>query len=150
MWHKIVLRNSCKELPKKQTETLMDRSVELKFPPLGKRIRKMRELYDYSQDYVAAALGMSVPGYSRIERDEVRITLDKLLIICRVLNITLSDLTHPNENQLYANWTLVNARYARFEPNSEELEKLEEAYKAQVQTLKEEVNYLRGLLSKVT
>lgn len=128
----------------------MDKLGELKLPPLGKRIRKMRELYDYSQEYVASALGMSVSGYSRIERDEVKVTLDKLLTICRVLNVTLSDLTHPNENHLYANWSLVNSRYVRFEHNTEEFEKLEEAYKAQVQTLKEEVYYLRGLLSKVT
>lgn len=128
----------------------MERPEELKFPPLGRRIRKMRELYDYSQEYVAAALGMSVSGYSRIERDEVRITLDKLLIICRVLNVTLADITHPNENHLYANWSLSNTRYAKSDHNSEEFDKLEEAYKAQVQTLKEEVLYLRSLLSKVT
>lgn len=128
----------------------MDKSEDIKPPMLGRRIRKLRELYDYSQEYIATALGMSISGYSRIERDEVKVTLDKLIIICKVLNVSFSDLMHPNENHLYANWTRVSHHYPKNEQSAEELDKLEEAYKAQVQTLKEEVLYLRGLLSKVT
>jgi transcriptional regulator with XRE-family HTH domain len=122
---------------------------DLRLPPLGRRIRKLRELFDYSQESVATELGMSISGYSRIERDEVKITLDKLMIICKVLNVTMPDLIHPNENHVLANWSLSNNLSKRFENSTEDFEKLEEVYKAQVQTLKEEVSYLRDLLSKI-
>jgi len=122
---------------------------DLQLPPLGRRIRKLRELFDYSQESVAVELGMSISGYSRIERDEVKITLDKLMIICKVLNVTMQDLIHPNENHVLANWSLSSNLSKRFENSTEDFEKLEEVYKAQVQTLKEEVSYLRDLLSKI-
>lgn len=128
----------------------MSKIDESKLPPLGRRIRKIRELYDFSQEYVAKELGMSISGYSRIERDEVKVTLDKLMIICKVLNLSIADLTHPNENHFFANWTMVVPRHPRLDHSAEDFEKLEEAYKAQVQTLKEEVLYLRSLLTKVT
>lgn len=128
----------------------MSKIDESRLPTLGKRIRKIRELYDFSQEYVAKELGMSISGYSRIERDEVKITLDKLMTICQVLNLSLADLMHPNDNHFYANWTMVLPRLPRLDHGPEDFDKLEEAYKSQVQTLKEEVLYLRSLLTKVT
>lgn len=122
---------------------------DIRLPPLGRRIRKLRELFDYSQESVATELGMSISGYSRIERDEVKITLDKLMIICKLLNVAMPDLIHPNENHVLANWSLSNNISKRFENSVEDFEKLEEVYKAQVQTLKEEVSYLRELLAKI-
>ncbi len=128
----------------------MSKFDETKLPTLGKRIRKIRELYDFSQEYVAKELEMSISGYSRIERDEVKITLDKLMTICKVLNLSLADLMHPNDNHFYANWTMVLPRLQRLDHSPEDFDKLEEAYKSQVQTLREEVMYLRSLLTKVT
>ena len=45
----------------------------------------MRELKNLTQEHLAEELGMSVSGYSRIERDEVKLSSDKLVKISEVL-----------------------------------------------------------------
>ncbi len=44
---------------------------------IGSNIKKARELRNYSQQFMADRLAMSVAGYSKIERDEVSVNLDK-------------------------------------------------------------------------
>lgn len=116
---------------------------------LGTRIRKLREMLDYPQEVIASTLGMSVSGYSRIERDEVKLTVDKLLIICDKLNVSLCDLTHPSENHLYSNFSITSRNYIS-NNSHEELQRLEKAYRTQVELLKEEITYLRKLLDEDT
>jgi len=123
----------------------MDKHEQKKLQ-LGKRIRKLREILDYPQEVVASALGMSVSGYSRIERDEVKLTVDKLLIICDKLNVSLCDLTHPSENHLYSNFSITSRNYIS-NNSHEELQRLEKIYRTQVELLKEEIAYLRKLLN---
>ncbi|MBL7838301.1 MAG: helix-turn-helix transcriptional regulator, partial [Bacteroidetes bacterium] len=67
----------------------MDKNSETGLAFLGRRIRKLREMNDFSQEFIANELNMSISGYSRIERDEVKLTLDKLIIICRILDISI-------------------------------------------------------------
>ncbi|MCB0482694.1 MAG: helix-turn-helix transcriptional regulator [Flavobacteriales bacterium] len=55
------------------------------------KIRKIRELRGYSQDYMAVQLGISCKRYSRIECGETKITLERLEQICGIFNITLGD-----------------------------------------------------------
>ncbi len=45
---------------------------------LGDKIRKFRQLKDYSQESMAIALGLSVTGYAKIERNETNVTVSRL------------------------------------------------------------------------
>lgn len=38
---------------------------------VGQKIKKIRELRNYTQEYMAEQLGMSQTGYGNIERDEI-------------------------------------------------------------------------------
>ena len=40
---------------------------------LGQKIRMVRELKGFSQEYMAHALGLSQRGYSKLERDETKL-----------------------------------------------------------------------------
>ncbi len=72
--------------------------IEIKFARMDKterqlkqmcnRIRNYREIRDFSQEYMSHKLSISVSSYSRIERGEVQLTVEKLLQICELLGVT--------------------------------------------------------------
>lgn len=56
------------------------------------KIRKAREYKNYSQEYLAAKIGISQNAYSKIELGHSKITLDRFFHIATVLNINVGDL----------------------------------------------------------
>lgn len=55
-------------------------------------IRKVRELRNYTQDYLAAKLDISQNAYSKIELGYSNITLNRLLCIADVLEADVAEL----------------------------------------------------------
>jgi len=55
-------------------------------------IRKIRELRNYTQDYLAAKLDISQNAYSKIELGYSNITLNRLLCIADVLEADVAEL----------------------------------------------------------
>ena len=52
-----------------------------------KNIKNFRELKNISREEIANLLGMTVSGYSKIERGEVDLSISKLYKIASILNI---------------------------------------------------------------
>lgn len=50
-------------------------------------IRKIREMKDYTQDYLAAKLKISQNAYSKVELGYSKITLDRLYAISEILEV---------------------------------------------------------------
>lgn len=59
---------------------------------VGFKIRKIRELRNYSQEYMALELGISQRSYSSIELDETSPTVERLGKIASLLGISLTDI----------------------------------------------------------
>jgi len=57
-----------------------------------KCIRKRREELNYSQEYMAMRLHITQKGYSKIELNVVKLTADRLLDICDILQISIADI----------------------------------------------------------
>lgn len=55
-------------------------------------IRKVREYKNYTQDYLAAKLGISQNAYSKIELSYSKITLDRLFHIALILEVEVNQL----------------------------------------------------------
>lgn len=68
---------------------------------VGQKIRKMRELRNYTQEFMAQELNMSPQGYSKIERDEVEVNYSKLEKIAEVLKINILNLLSFDEKQIF-------------------------------------------------
>lgn len=58
---------------------------------IGKRIRKIRESKDYSQQNVADALEITTSSYSKIERGETEASASKLVKIAEILEVPVGD-----------------------------------------------------------
>jgi transcriptional regulator with XRE-family HTH domain len=65
---------------------------DLKTKAIVSNIRKIRELRNYTQDYLAAKLKISQNAYSKIELGYSNITLNRLIEIAEILEIDLTDL----------------------------------------------------------
>jgi DNA-binding XRE family transcriptional regulator len=63
-------------------------------------IRKIREFRNYTQEYLAAKLGISQNAYSKIELGYCNITLNRLFYIAAILEIDAVDLISADVKQL--------------------------------------------------
>lgn len=112
---------------------------------LGKRIRTIREIKGYRQNQVAKMLGMTVSGYSRIERNEVSVTVDKLVQFCKIVQVSVDDVINLPDLMLIHNVSRKSS--VSTEKDIIAIDKIEKSYKQQIDILKEEVKYLRKILS---
>jgi hypothetical protein len=68
---------------------------------IGEKIRKIRNIRGYSQEYMGSRLSMSQNNYSRIELDQINLTLKTLSDIAGVLEIGTQELLNFNEAVLF-------------------------------------------------
>jgi len=62
---------------------------------LGEKIRLQRLVKKYNQEYMAFALGISQAAYSKIERNETELTINRLYEIAEILEISPLPLLPP-------------------------------------------------------
>lgn len=104
--------------------------------PVGEKIRKIRAMKGYSQEYMASKLNMSQNNYSRIELDQNKINLDRLHELAEVLGVDDMDILKFDDkyffNSVSHNQTGGETKSGIF--NGDDL----------VKSLREEIQYLRG------
>ena len=66
---------------------------------INEKIRQLREQYQLSQENMADKLGMSVTGYAKIERGEVRSNLPRLEQISEVFDMDICELLSYGETE---------------------------------------------------
>ncbi len=64
-------------------------------------IKKFRELKNLTRDEVAEKLEMSVSGYSKLERGEVELTINKLYKISEILEVDVSQILNFDASQVF-------------------------------------------------
>ena len=67
---------------------------------LRENIRKIRELRNYTQEYMADQLGLSVSGYGKIERSDSDINLSRITQIAEILNVSRTALLEFNSEDM--------------------------------------------------
>ncbi|MEN9346470.1 MAG: hypothetical protein RLZZ60_1939 [Bacteroidota bacterium] len=67
---------------------------------LRENIRKIRELRNYTQEYMADQLGLSVSGYGKIERSDSDINLSRITQIAEILNVSRAVLLEFNSDEI--------------------------------------------------
>jgi len=116
---------------------------------IGDKIRKVRELKGFKQEYVATELGMSVTAYGNIERNASGITFERLEEISRVLEVTVQDILNiPEQLNIHS---VANSQVGfnqvgfNYYENQQEIE----AFKRAMDNLEKEVEYLRSQNSQL-
>ena len=112
---------------------------------IGENIKKLRELKNYTQLYLADELGISLSGYGKIERDQTEITMARLLKIAAILEVDLFTLIHFNGNDVFKPTKNTNGHAKGPEANhaSQDLQN------QLIQKYKEENEYLKDLVRQL-
>lgn len=64
-------------------------------------IKNIRELKNYTQEYVADRLGMTQAGYSKIEKGISKVSLQKLQEIAAVLEVSMQNIIQFESEQYF-------------------------------------------------
>lgn len=70
---------------------------------VGDKIRKIRELKNYSQCYMADCLNISQKTYSRIENDEMSPTVELLYKVSEILEVRFETILNLNTQNILNN-----------------------------------------------
>jgi transcriptional regulator with XRE-family HTH domain len=68
---------------------------------IGNKIRKLRDIKEYSQEYMAQKMGITASAYSKIERDETDITFNRLEEIAKILEVDTQTIMNFDEKQIF-------------------------------------------------
>lgn len=131
---------------------------------IGHNIKKIRELKDLKQDYVASRIGVSRRYYIMMESDEVDIRADRLDQIARVLDVNVSELISFDDKKMfyaYQSADALNSGAVRhlqldlLERQVESFEKLKELYEklllekdSHIRSLEEFIRFQKNKLEK--
>lgn len=107
---------------------------------IGQRIKKLREERGITQEAMAVHLDVTQSNYGRLEKDDRRLNVVKLLKIMRILDVDI--------NYLFNDFGKRPEDLAvTMSTNSKEVyDILVESLRSEVQHLKEEINFLRVIV----
>ena len=112
----------------------------------GTNIRKIRELKNIGQQYMAEKLGISQSSYSDIENNRTKITNEKLEKIAQVLSVNVDAIKNFSESVVFNSCTKSGC-YNTYNINP--LDKIQDLYErllnekeAQIASLKEQIKVL--------
>ena len=108
------------------------------------KIRQLRELKGFSQEYMAQQMRISQRSYSKLERQETRLDWKRIAEIAAIFDMDPMDLIAFDDNQIFKPETI-----SAVELHQHQLpDKLVEQYEKRIKALEDEIQFLRTQLSK--
>jgi len=115
---------------------------------IGRKIKKLRELRNYTQDYMADQLGISQPAYSKMETDETEINHVRLTQIAKVLDISVQDILAFDERVFFNQMNNHNA--AGYTINQYGLSDNErKLYEDKIKLLEDKIHHLEDVIAQL-
>ena len=112
---------------------------------IGTKIKKLRELKNFTQEYMAQQLNVSQSTYSRFEKDDSDLTISMLKQISEILDVKVEDLINFNEKFVFNNYSSNQANQGYIVNNTQK-----ELYEDHILSLKNQVSHLKDLINKLT
>ena len=109
------------------------------------KIKQIRELKNFTQDYVAQKLGLSTRAYSKIETGETQLTINRLNEISAILEVQPMEVLGFDDKKIF---NFYNSSDINNVKNMNMPEKLIQQYEETIQSLKEQIQLLKLLQSK--
>lgn len=114
---------------------------------VGNKIRKVRELKGFTQDYMASQLEMSQRAYSKLEKEEIKLDWQRIEKISNILEIDPIDLVSFDDNLVFNNSPQSGKNNTNTIHNHFP-DELKQSYEDRIKHLEEEVLFLRGIIAK--
>lgn len=107
------------------------------------KIKQLRELKNFTQEYMAQQLGLSTRAYSKIESGETQLTINRLNEISEILGIDPMEALGFDHQNIFNNCTQegnIGINHINIP------DKLIDQYEKRIQQLESEVLFLRALV----
>lgn len=114
-------------------------------PNLGLNIRKIRELKNYSQNYLADKLSISQSSYSDIENNKQTISKESLKAISEILQVSPEMIKHFDEKVVF---NLCSQSGNLNTNNINQIEKIEQLYIELVKTKDSKISDLSAIIEE--
>jgi transcriptional regulator with XRE-family HTH domain len=111
-----------------------------------KKLKQLRELKNYTQEYMATELGLSTRAYSKIEAGETQLTINRLNEISRVLGIEPMEILGFDHKNIFNNCTQEGDNSTMGTSTYLAPDKLMEQYEQRIKHLESEIIFLRALV----
>jgi len=103
----------------------------------------------YTQDYVAAKLGIAQNSYSRIENHQTKLSSETLEKLAKILNVTLADILSPEP--IIVNFhDASNAAKSSFQHIEQQILNQKELYEKIIASKDEEIAQLKKTIDLLT
>jgi transcriptional regulator with XRE-family HTH domain len=110
------------------------------------KIKNLRELRNFTQDYMAKELGLSTRAYSKIESGETQLTINRLNEIATILNADPMKLLGFEYENIFNNCTQ-EGDYNTIGTSTYQMnDRLIEQYESRIRHLEDEIVFLRALV----
>jgi len=108
---------------------------------IGTKIKHVRELRNYTQEFMAEMLEVSQSTYARYEKDDGDLTISKLKKIAEILDMKIEDLINFTDKYIFNNYTSNQANQGyiinQFSANEKKL------YEDKIRLLEDKINYIQ-------
>lgn len=109
------------------------------------KIKQIRELKNFTQEYVAQQLGLSTRAYSKIETGETQLTINRLNEISAILEVQPMEVLGFDDKKVF---NFYNSNDINNVKNMNMPEKLIQQYEETIQSLKEQISVMKLLMGK--
>lgn len=124
-----------------KTNLLMEETLKV-----GNKIKKLRELKNFSQEYMADRLGISQTQFSKMERDESEISINRLKEISDLLGMKMEDVLTFDEKYIFNAYDHGQAAFNIY--NQLINEQMQKLYEDKIKLLEEIIHLKDQLLQK--
>jgi len=107
---------------------------------LGSNLRKLRELKNISQEFMANKLELTIKSYSNIENNVTKITLERLTQICEILDINPIAMINFSSEKIIQT---INNSHKVSGSNTDISEIERKQFEHHIQDLHKEIDFLR-------
>lgn len=118
---------------------------------IGFNIRRIREQKGFSQEYLADRLDISQASYARLENEETKITVDRLLKIAEILETEILDFFNVMKSGIQTQ-NNYDSSYGYIQnltiENKDMVQKIIDLYEIRLKEKDEQIAFLKSLLDK--
>lgn len=112
----------------------------------GSNIRKIRELKNITQEFIANELGISTRAYSKIETSETQLSVNRLFEISKIINVPVNEILDFDTNLIFNN-NPVNQKGGKYIAyNNTEIKQMQDLYEKLIQEKDKRIDLLESQL----
>ncbi|HEX8014205.1 MAG TPA: helix-turn-helix transcriptional regulator [Flavobacterium sp.] len=105
------------------------------------KIKNIRELKNYTQEYMAEKLGVTQAGYSKIEKGKTSLSYEKLVEIGKILDVSVEDIISFDYDRYFNSFNKISGNNnGSILINTENTSTIKELYEDKIKLLEKLLN----------